>query len=116
MDKNIIENITLGEKLRYFRKAKGYTQEQVAEMIDIDTKYLARLEKGLHNPTFKVIKKLAGVLDFDISKIDDVCPISPPDKYYTKAMQILNSANTAEERHLYYEALLHTQKCMKLNK
>lgn len=121
MDKNKSKvnstNRTLGEKLKFYRKAKGLTQEQLAERIDIDTKYLARLEKNMHNPTFNVMKKLAHALDFDISKFDEISieDIPAPNKTYLKAVQILNSAKTDEDIKLYFEALRHTQKCLKRN-
>jgi len=113
MDRNNLENIRLGEKLKKYRKAKGLTQEQLAETIDIDTKYLARLEKGFHNPTFNVMKKLAAALEFDLNKISDLSETKTPDKLYTKSLQILNSAQNDEEKKLYLEALQHTQKCLK---
>lgn len=106
-----------GEKLKLFRKAKGFTQEQLAEKIDIDTKYLARIEKDMHNPTFNVMKKLSQVLDFDMSQIDELNTrdIPTPNKNYLKALQILNSAKSDEDVKLYLEALQHTQKCLKKN-
>lgn len=109
---------TFGEKLKFYRKAKGLTQEQLAEKIDIDTKYLARLEKDKHNPTFNIMKKLATVLDFDISKFDEkqTKDIDIPNKTYLKAIRILNSTKSENDLKLYLEALQHTQKCLKNTK
>lgn len=106
----------LGEKIRQIRKSKGLTQEQLAEQIGIDNKHLSRIEKGRHMPTYNIIKKLAQVLDFDIYKIDDmpVTDIPQPDKVYLKALNILNSAKTDDERKYYLEALQHAQKGIKL--
>lgn len=112
-----IKSETLGEKLKFYRKCKGLTQEQLAEQIDIDTKYLARLEKDMHNPTFNVMKKLAQALDFDLSKIDETSAKNntAPSKTYIKAIQVLNSAKTEDDLKLYFEALRHTQKCLNKN-
>lgn len=109
------DNGAIGEKLKQYRKKKCLTQEQLAELVDIDTKYLARLEKDMHNPTFNVMKKLAHVLDFDMSLIDEtpVEKITTPSKYFYKAIQILNSVKSDEDMKLYLEALKHTEKCLK---
>ena len=36
----------LGERLKKSRKQKGYTQAQLAEILDISEEYLSRMEKG----------------------------------------------------------------------
>jgi len=41
----------LGKKLRDARQARGLTQEQAAEMMDLHPKYMPRLEGGTANPT-----------------------------------------------------------------
>lgn len=38
--------VLLGEKVKRFRKMKGYTQEKFAEMIDITPRNLNRIESG----------------------------------------------------------------------
>jgi transcriptional regulator with XRE-family HTH domain len=61
MDKEIRLNI--GRKIREFRKKRGYTQEKLAELANIDYKYLQRVE-GKNPPALKVdtIAKLARAL------------------------------------------------------
>ena len=39
-----------------------------------------------------------------------------PDKIYLKALNILNSAKTEEEKKYYLEALQHAQKGLRLNR
>lgn len=106
----------LGEKIRLLRKSQGLTQEQLAEKIGIDNKHLSRIEKGKHMPTYHILKKLALVLNFDVYEIDDLSAtdIKQPDKNYTKALHILNSAKNAAERKYYLEALQIAQKGLKL--
>lgn len=52
-----------GNKIRKLRKAKGLTQETLAEKARIDFSYMNRIEGGKRNPSLKVIVKLARVLD-----------------------------------------------------
>ncbi len=37
----------LGEKIKRFRKIRGLTQEQLAEMIDISARNLSNIEQGI---------------------------------------------------------------------
>lgn len=107
---------TLGEKIKAFRKARGLTQEQLAEKIGIDNKHLSRIEKGRHLPTYNITKKLAEVLNFDIYEINKINTetIIPPDKIYLKSLKILNSAKNEREKKYYLEALMFAQKGLKI--
>jgi transcriptional regulator with XRE-family HTH domain len=108
----------LGLKIKQMRKAKGWTQEQLAERIGIDNKHLSRIEKGYHMPNYQIIKKLAQIFNFDIRNFEDITidDINLPDKITLKSMQILNSAVCEKEKTYYLEALQHAQKGLKLGK
>ncbi|WP_321010021.1 helix-turn-helix domain-containing protein [Hungatella effluvii] len=49
----------MGAVFRAARKAKGMTQEQVAEIIDITPRYLIALEKGEKTPSLEKMLLLA---------------------------------------------------------
>ena len=55
--------LKLGGKIRQFRTKRGYTQEKLAELANIDYKYLQKIE-GKNPPALKVdtIEKLAKAL------------------------------------------------------
>ncbi len=36
----------VGKRIQYYRKTRGYTQEQFAEMIGLSTNYLSDVERG----------------------------------------------------------------------
>ena len=108
----------LGEKIRNIRKAKGLTQEQLAEMLDIDNKHLSRIEKGKHMPTYAISKKLSEILKFDIFHFEEEIDKEIPkqDDIYLKSLKILNSAKNQQEKEYYYEALKLAKKGLRLGK
>lgn len=53
----------LGNKIKYFRKLKGLTQEQLAERIGIETNTLSNIETGKSFMSFKVFQKLPEILE-----------------------------------------------------
>ncbi|MBQ0110762.1 MAG: helix-turn-helix transcriptional regulator [Oscillospiraceae bacterium] len=36
----------VGKRIQYYRKIRGYTQEQFAEIVDLSTNYLSDVERG----------------------------------------------------------------------
>jgi len=49
--------------IKKYRKIRGLTQEQLAEMIDISTRQIQRLEKGTDVPSFTTLQKLVIILN-----------------------------------------------------
>lgn len=66
-DELILKN--LGIKLKYERLKKGYTQEILAEKVDVHEKYISLLETGKQNITIKTLNRIANALDIDIYKL-----------------------------------------------
>ncbi|MGF9917710.1 helix-turn-helix transcriptional regulator, partial [Paenibacillus ehimensis] len=55
----------VGKKIRFYRKAKNLTQEQLAEFIPIDQAHLVRIEKGNVNITLETIDRISIALDIN---------------------------------------------------
>ena len=55
-------NIQIGERCRQARDASGYTQEQLAERIDVSTQFLSDAERGITGMSVSTIIKLCTVL------------------------------------------------------
>ncbi len=54
---------TLGRRLRDYRKARGLSQEELAELLDVHRTYLGGVERGERNLTLKSVERIAGRLD-----------------------------------------------------
>jgi len=55
--------IQLGERIKEIRKAKGLTQEQLAELVDIEQKHVSRIELGKNAPTIDRLEMIAKALN-----------------------------------------------------
>lgn len=60
-------NADLGAAIRHLRHAHDLTIEALAIAADIHPTYLSGIERGVRNPTWDKIKKLARVLDVPMS-------------------------------------------------
>lgn len=59
----------IGAQIRSFRKAKGFTQAQLAELSGVDNMTISRLETGSRMPTIEHLLRLASVLEVTASRL-----------------------------------------------
>lgn len=60
-----------GDHLRDLRQAMGYTQQDMADMLNISRSTYTYYETGKSQPSFQNLKKLCEVLEVDYNKILD---------------------------------------------
>ena len=63
--------VKFGLRLKKIRKAKGLSQEKLANLAEIDRTYLPSIEKGERNISITIIEKLANALDIAIKDFFD---------------------------------------------
>ena len=51
-----------GERVKKNREKKGYTQQELADKTGFHVSYISRIERGVENPTYEIIEKLAKAL------------------------------------------------------
>jgi len=52
------------EWLKYKRICRGFSQEELAELVGIDNTSISKYEVGERNPSVDVAKKIADILEF----------------------------------------------------
>ena len=61
--------VRLGKRIKELRTKFGYTQEQLAELMDISPKTLGWIENGRSYPTAKNIDLMANIFKIDVAEI-----------------------------------------------
>ena len=56
----------IGENIKKVREKVGLTQEELAQKAEIHVSYLSRIERGVVNPSTKVLENIAKVLKIKI--------------------------------------------------
>ena len=59
------------EKLKVLRESKGYTQDELADKLNIARQSVSKWETGINEPDFDTLKKLCQILDCSISELID---------------------------------------------
>jgi transcriptional regulator with XRE-family HTH domain len=81
-----------GNKIRIVRKAKGLTQEELAENCGLQNTYIGGIERGERNISLQSVERLAeglGVVPFELFKFDDL-----------KLYDISNDKSALIEKHI----------------
>lgn len=55
----------LGKAIRLLRKQRGLSIEKLAQKADITVSYVSDIQRGIRNPTWEMIRKIAEALDID---------------------------------------------------
>lgn len=63
------EATVFGRRVRAIRKANRLTLDQAAEKVQLDAKYLARIERGEKRPSFETIFALSRVFNVPVSAL-----------------------------------------------
>lgn len=58
-----------GANVRNHRKAKGLTQEALAERVDVSMETIGKIERGAAAPTFATAQKIANALDIQATAL-----------------------------------------------
>ena len=82
----------LGLKIKELRKRKGFTQEQLAELINMEQNSISVIESGRNFPTLWTLEKIAQILEVNLSDffnydyIDDIETIKASTKDIIRKM------------------------------
>jgi transcriptional regulator with XRE-family HTH domain len=62
--------LKLGDKIRIVREKKGYSQEQLAEKMDINRSTISKIENGKFGITVDYLVRFSIFLDFEFKVIE----------------------------------------------
>ncbi len=61
--------IAFGKNLRLLRKSKGYTQEELANELDVEISQISRIERGVINTSITNAHNIANALKIPVSAL-----------------------------------------------
>lgn len=60
----------IGKQIRSFREKKGFSQDELAEIIEVNRSTISKVETGKFAITIDYLVKFAWYLDFNISVLE----------------------------------------------
>ena len=77
----------IGLKIKELRKRKNLSQEELAELIDINFRTIQRIETGKNTPSLETLLKLSEALDINIQDFFNV-------EHYKSRENLIKEINT----------------------
>ena len=56
-------NIELGMRLQLVREQRGYTQEKLAELLDVGVQHISNIERGVTGISLTALSRVCGILE-----------------------------------------------------
>lgn len=113
-------NAMIGSKIATLRKQHGWTQEQLAERLDISVKHCSAVERGLSCLSLEKLIDVSNIFDISLDLLlKDVSSVNKSydclcDKFPPSIVNIIRSGNETEIRllteYLYMYTKLRTTK------
>ncbi len=93
-----------GERVRFFRKQRGVSQEWLALEAEINVSFMGHIERGMQKPTIDTIDKILEALDVEYKDFFDT---KAEEKEFTTADRIVYELKnrTPEEQELIYDIM-----------
>ena len=61
--------IKIGKNLQQIRKSNGYTQEKLAEEIEVSTRYVSDIEQDRAKPSYEVLIRICNLFKVSLDQI-----------------------------------------------
>ena len=90
-----------GTRIKELREKKKLTQERLAELIEMDSRSLSRIETGISFTTIDKLKKLAKALDVTVQDLFSVDDQQDKQKLILEMNRLLKTAEIEDVRLAY---------------
>lgn len=107
-----LDYTAMGKRIRNSREAKGKTQEQIAEKIQISPTFLSSIENGVKKGSFNTYMKLAIALDVTLDYLSqDIVPKAGINEQDKELLDIFHSLE-ANQRQFVLDMIRNINKSL----
>ena len=61
-----LDYTTIGKKIKDRRHVMGFTQEYLANILDVNPSHISNIERGRSNPSLTILVKIANILECSV--------------------------------------------------
>ena len=97
----------LGQRIRNYRTAKGFSQEKLAELSGCHPTYIGQIERGEKNATIESIEKISAALNVSLSKLFEKLGVQENgvSNIPLACYEFLSAKTKEEQEHIYHNLL-----------
>src|ERR1035437_9094937 len=105
----------LGARIREIRKGYKYSQEHLAEKVDVDPRYISRIELGKCFPSLETLEVIAQALSVELRELFDFNHLASDTASVSEIEKLLDSIDDAEKQQLILRITKAVTRAVKLN-
>lgn len=90
----------IGARIRELRKGLQLSQEQLSEKVDVDPRYISRIELGRCSPSLETLENIARALNVEMRELFDYRHQNEKVDWQAEVEGLLNSASDDHQRRL----------------
>ncbi len=91
----------IGSRIQTERKKKGYTQEVLAEKLDVSIGYISQVERGITKINLELLSAISSILDCDICVLFSGT-VKSEEMYLSRELaEEIGKLNTKQKKLLY---------------
>ena len=94
----------LGLRIKELRERNKYTQQTLAELIDMETSNLSKIERGIQMPKEESLEKIINVLNITEKELFDFEHIKPKEQLIENIISLVKNSSF-EELQTYYKMI-----------
>ena len=91
----------LGARVKELRKARGLSQDQLAELIGIEPKHVSRIEVGKSYPTLDRLERIAKALDAPMKAFFDFMHLENDEERLRSIDEMVKELDEENKRIIY---------------
>ena len=91
----------LGERIKEIRKTRKMTQNELAEIINVDPKYISKIETSSGTPSLDVLENIASALKVEVSSLFETNHLKSKDELDKEIMATLKTLDLKETKLVY---------------
>ncbi len=88
----------IGARIKELRKRAGLTQEELAELVELDSRHVSRLEVGRHFPSLDSLERIAIALNVPLSEFFQFSTEETPASLRAYIAKFVKTATTSQLR------------------
>lgn len=98
-----MQNVTelFGARIRELRKARGMTQDQLAELLDIEQKHVSLIELGKSYPSLDRLTRIAEALQVPLPSLFDFMHMEGESERLQVIEEMLRRLEEADQRRIF---------------
>ena len=91
----------LGERIKEIRKARGLTQAELAEIINVDPKYISKIETSNGRPSLDVLENISSALQVEMSVLFETSHLKTKNELDKEIVKTLKTLDLKETKLIY---------------